>query len=188
MKFTVVILSLLISLTFTACKNNEPSASAQAKVEELYFEFSVDGKPFKFDSEDVSSSYHQYGANDIEFKIYAGKEDGIQLSLTIPQDMSKPSSTASGSAEPGNKIFHGSVSLQNYPEMGTTSNNYDGFINPKPEPKLDAVVITSSEKVEEVARIISGTFNTNVHDNNNSKDYTVIGKFRLRHEFNGEKF
>lgn len=181
-----------------ACSKNESSAGssevAQAgSSEDVYFEYTIDGQSVKLAPEDLLSTYQKFGDN-VEFKIFSGKEDGPRLLLIITQDMSKPSSTPSGSEEPGSPLRQGSVSLQDYPTKGLTSNSYDGFANPKPTITQDAILVTSSEKVGEEGRMITGTFNVTVLGGENAdndpsiKDRKVTGKFRVKHLFSGEKF
>lgn len=171
---------------------NETEKTTSPK-EDYYFEYTIDGKSFKVDADNILTSYNSYQGK-TEFKIFAGTEGAEQLILTIPHDMSKSSSTASGSPEAGNSISQGSVSLQDYPEKGYTFNSYDFMVNPKPTPVPDAIVITESEKLGEEGRIITGTFNVTTIPGENSKNdpvikpYTINGKFKIKHLFKGEKF
>ncbi len=183
-------LNLLVIAFFSfAC--NTKSESKNNTAQDFNFEFTVDGKKFNFSPDDVSTSYRDFGKDNHEFKIYVGKEYGtLSLTLTVLADMTKPSSTPNGDPNPGNALFQGSVSLQNYPEKSFTFNSYDGLQNPKPKPVSDAIVITSSVlEAGGKARIISGTINTVVLGGENKskdpkiKDYVVKGSFTIRHEF-----
>jgi len=154
-----------------------------------YFEFSVDDKTFNVDKEDVLTTYNEFN-NMPEFKIYAGKEGGPTLTITIPANMSGPSSTPSGSAEPGSSIAQGSVSLQGFPDPGDTYNNFDFMADTKLKPVKDAVVVTSSEKIGEKGRMISGTIHTTTYPgpDGHAKPYTITGRFSIMHVFSGLKF
>lgn len=194
----VVLLSLCIlfgcNSKNAADSDNSTNQSANAAQEGLYFEYSIDGKEFSLDTTDILTSYNEFSATDREFKVFAGKESGPNLVLTLTADLSKPSSTANGAAEAGDKLSQGSVSLQNYPSKGFTFNSYDYLLNPKPTVIPDAIVVTKSEKVGEVARILTGTINVIVRGGENKqndpaiKDYVIKGKFRIKHEFKGLKF
>lgn len=192
----------IVLLSVCGCsRSGEQNSSGSVEVKhtgaasgaDLYFDFTVDGNAVHVDAADVSTSYHEFSPGVGVFKVYAGKEGGTQLALTIPGDLSKPLSVPSGSKTPGDEIFQGSVSLQGFPKHGLTFNNYDGFIDPKPEPVADAIVVTASEKVGEEGRIISGTIKTTTVGDAASSDpelkpYAVAGKFRVKHKFLGEKF
>jgi len=193
----IFLISAIVSVI--ACGNSNEKAPATAADNSstgkgLYFDYTIDGKEVHVAADDILTTYNQFGKDKIEFKIFAGKENGPQLLLTIPQNMSKPSNTANGSPELGNPISQGSVSLQGYPKKEHTFNSYDFLINPKPAPIAGAIIVTSSEKEGEVARIITGTINTTVLGGENKgndpdyKDKKIVGKFRIRHEFKGEKF
>ncbi len=180
-------------------KNNQDAAGStnqneNTKSNELYFDYSIDGKEISLDTTDILTSYNEFSTTDREFKLFAGKDEGPSLVLTLTADMSKPSHTDNGSSEAGNKISQGSVSLQNYPSKGLTFNSYDFLLNPKPIVIPDAIVITNSEKVGETARILTGTINVIVRGGENKendpsiKDYVIKGKFCIKHEFKGLKF
>ncbi|KQC00151.1 hypothetical protein [Pedobacter sp. Hv1] len=193
-----LVLLLSLSILF-GCNSGTDSANSKdqhtnAEKNGLYFDYSIDGKEISLDTTDILTSYNEFSATDREFKIFAGKDGGPNLVLTLTADLSQPSSTANGSATAGDKISQGSVSLQNYPTKGFTFNSYDFLLNPKPAVIPDAIVITKSEKVGEVARILTGTINVIVRGGENKqndpaiKDYVVKGKFRIKHEFKGIKF
>jgi ABC-type oligopeptide transport system substrate-binding subunit len=181
-------LALMLSLAILfSCNNKSGTNSAQnAKNDEFYFDYSIDGKEISLDTTDILTSYNEFSATDREFKVFAGKDAGPNLVLTLTADMSKPSHTANGSAEAGDKISQGSVSLQNYPSKGFTFNSYDYLLNPKPTVIPDAIVITNSEKMGETARILTGTINVIVRGGENKendpaiKDYVIKGKFRIK--------
>jgi hypothetical protein len=155
---------------------------------DLYFNYSINGQPFKVGAEDILTTYNEFSASDREFKIFVGGQDSPQLVLTIVADMSKPSSTPSGSGEPGHKLFQGSVSLHDYPKAGDTWNNFDGFATPKLDPNPGAIVITSSEKVANKSRVIAGTVNTATVSGVSEKPFQITGDFRIEHEFKGADF
>lgn len=174
----------------TISSNPEKSASTS---EDYYVDFTVDGKPVHVGEDNILTSYNNFSGK-IEFKIFAGNEGGPQLILTIPNDMSKPSTTPSGSSEAGYSISQGSVSLQDYPEKGDTFNSFDFTANPPLTPVPDAIIVTASEKLGEEGRIITGTINVVTIPGNNPKNdpavkpYTITGKFRVKHLFKGDKF
>lgn len=188
-----IILSLFTIACLTACNSNKanPEATDPAAKSDTnnYFEFSVDGKNFTVNQQDVLTTYNEFGSIK-EFKIFAGKEGEPSLTLTIPNDMSKASSTPSGSSEAGNNISQGSVSLQGYPQKADVFNNFDFMANPPLQPVADAIVITNSEKIGEEGRRITGTINTKTVADASSagKQYTITGKFKVEHKFNGLKF
>ncbi|MBA3674488.1 MAG: hypothetical protein H0W75_05940 [Chitinophagaceae bacterium] len=105
---------------------------------------------------------------------------------TLPH--SQNTVTPSGSADPDMNIPMGSVSLQDYPEKNTTCNSYNSS-SPEATPVIEeAIVITSSEKEGDTARIITGTFNAKIYSDNKKSDakrteHIIKGKFRIRHEF-----
>ena len=198
------ILSQVLILSFTvlcSCNANNGKDATNSKGQnentasnDLYFNYSIDGKEINVDTTDILTTYNEFSATDREFKVFAGKDGETSLVLTLTADLSKPSSTANGSAAAGDKLAQGSVSLQNYPTKGFTFNSYDFLLNPKPAVIPDAIVITKSEKVGEVARILTGTINVTVRGGENKqndpaiKDYVIKGKFRIKHEFKGLKF
>ena len=105
---------------------------------------------------------------------------------TLPH--SQNTVTPSGSADPDMNIPMGSVSLQDYPEKNTSCNSYNSS-SPEATPVIEeAIVITSSEKEGDTARIITGTFNAKIYSDNKKADaksteHIIKGKFRIRHEF-----
>lgn len=187
----LLLLALISLCILSACnsKNNEFSATETSSKNGEYFEFYIDEKTFTLTKDDVLTTYNEFGKVS-EFKIYAGKEGEPSLTLTIPANMGKPSSTPSGSDEAGSSIAQGSVSLQGYPEKGLTYNNFDFLANPPLVPVADAIIITSSEAVGEESRIITGTINTTTIPgaDADAKAYVIKGKFRIEHTFSGYKF
>lgn len=180
----------IFAIAILACTTeNTPDNSADDISSEIFFNYTIDGKPYSFSADDILTSYNDFGNDDHEFKVYVGKDDGPQLSMTIINDLSKPSSTPSGDPVPTHKLFQGSVSLQDYPDKTYTFNSYDGLLNPKPTPTSDAIVITKSElESGGKARIISGKLNVTVLGGENKtndpaiKDYVLKGDFRIRHK------
>jgi len=200
MKYLISLPIFIAAIFLASCGNTgsekapttEPEKTVSQKGD-YFVDFTVDGKPVHVGEDNILTSYNNFSGK-IEFKIFAGNEGGPQLVLTIPNDMSKPSSTPSGSAEAGYSISQGSVSLQDYPEKGLTFNSYDFTANPPLTPVPDAIVVTASELLGEEGRIITGTINvTTIPGNNPANDptvkpYTITGKFRVKHLFKGEKF
>ena len=195
------ILFYSFAMLVMACGNNagtdktqpsENNSTAAPKEDELYFNFTIDGKPQQIDAADISTSYN-VTSKDSVFKIFAGKDGGLTLLLTIPHNMAAPSSTPSGSPDYALNITQGSVSLQNYPKPTFTFNSF-GTTDPKESVVTpDAIVVTASEKVKD-GRIITGTINVKVFGGDNKqndpdiKDYIIAGKFRIKHEFRGSEF
>ncbi len=185
--FTIAITALL------ACNNNDSKGTKSemstttnnASNSDLYFDFTIDGKEMHIDSDDISSTYTE--SVDTSLLIFAGKEDATKISLAIPYLISKPSTTPSGSTNPSSKINHGSIELSNYPEKNYTSRSHDGVYPEKTPITPDAIVITSTEKLDEETRIITGTFNAKTYSNNNetdpkNTDHIIKGKFRIKHK------
>jgi hypothetical protein len=191
---TMTVISLL------ACNNtaNKSESESQAStipptVEKFYFEFVLDGKTISINPSDITTSYN-VTSKDTVFKILAGAYGSITLVVTVPHDMSRPSSTPSGSANYDLQITQGSVSLQNYPEKNLTFNSFDTGEPASAIEVLDAVVITSSEKIGKEYRIIAGTIRVKLFGGDNKlndpaiKDRDITGKFRIQHFFNGYVF
>jgi hypothetical protein len=91
-------------ISLLACNNttNQLESEAQAikvspTAEKFYFEFVVDGKTISIHPNDITTSYN-VTSKDTVFKIFAGAYGSTSLLITVPHDMSKPSSTPSGSA------------------------------------------------------------------------------------------
>jgi hypothetical protein len=196
MKTPLIFLTSLLFLAFTSCNKNEGKKveherSTTEGTDAFYFNYSIDGTNYKVAEDDILTTYNEFSATQKEFKIFAGKDQERSLVLTIISDMSKPSTTPNGSAEPGNALSHGSVSLQNFPEKGFTFNSYDFLLNPKPAVIPNAITITKSEAFEDNGRIITGTIDAIVRGGENKqndpkiKDYTIKGNFRVKHLFQG---
>jgi hypothetical protein len=171
----------------TACNNSSAPENSKG---ETYFNFEVDGKSFSIKEENISSTYHDFNDH-TEFKIFAGADGAPSLILTIIAPMKGASSTPSGSEQPGNAISQGSVSLQNYPQKGETFNSYDFMDSNKSAPVADAINITSIEPDGKEASIIAGTVSTNTVASANDplkKVYRITGKFKIRHQFSGDRF
>ncbi len=197
-KLAILLIAFACPILFS-CNGNtnttedKTNVAVSSKADEIYFDFSIDGKEFHLTEADILTSYNEFGA-DKEFKIFAGKDGGPNLVLNLVSDMSKPSNTPNGTPQSSDKLGQGSVSLQNYPTKGLTFNSYDYLLNPKPQVIPDAIVITNSEKVGDKGRIITGTINVIVRGGENKqnepaiKDYVIKGKFKIMHEFKGLPF
>lgn len=185
----------ILSLIFGLACNNAPGSVESINANALdkndtYFRFDVDGQSFSIEDENISSTYHDYNDH-TEFKIFAGADGSPSLMLTIVAPMKGPSSTPSGSAEPGNPLGQGSVSLQNFPEKGETNNNYDFLDGNKAAPVPDAINITAIDPAGKDATFITGTTSTITVASGNDplkKTYKITGKFRIKHQFTGDKF
>lgn len=185
---------LILSFIFGLACNNAPSPSSSDTINagaqeksNTYFKFDVDGKSFDIKDENISSAFHEYNDH-TEFKIFAGADGSTSLTLTVIASMKGPSSTPSGSPEPGNPLGQGSVSLQNFPETGTTNNSYDFLDGNKSQPVADAIVITAIEPAGKDASYITGTISTTTVASANDplkKTHKITGKFRIRHQFSG---
>ena len=196
MKTPLILMVSLLLLAVSSCNKNDSKVSEKESIktennDDLYFNYSIDGKNFKVGEDDILTTYNEFSPSQKEFKIFAGKDHERSLVLTIISDMSKPSTTPNGSHEPGNTLSQGSVSLQNYPEKGLTFNSYDFLLNPKPMIIPNAITITKSEAFEDKGRIITGSINVIVRGGENKqndpkiKDYVIKGNFRVKHLFNG---
>jgi hypothetical protein len=193
-----ILVILFTATTLFACNNTTGDKTTDSKTTnsgELYFDYTIDSKEMHVDAADISSTYRANNTDTV-FTIHAGKEDGTTLLLTIPHDMTKPSTTPSGSPDPKMNISQGSASLQNYPEKNYTSNSFNGTY-PEQSPVItDAIVVTTTEAQGEEGRIITGTFNIKTYSDNKETDpkqtdHVIKGKFRIKHEFssiNGGKF
>jgi len=197
---TKILAVAITAFTLFSCNNNDTTntttgKSSSSNSSDLYFDYTLDGKEMHVDAADIMSTYRANNTDTV-FTIHAGKEDGTTLLLTVPHDMTKPSTTPSGSPDPKMNISQGSASLQNYPEKNYTSNSFNSTYPEKSPVISDAIVITSSEKQGEDARIITGTFNLKTYGENKETDpkqtdHIIKGKFRIKHEFssiNGGKF
>ena len=187
--------SLIITFTiigFLSC-NNSGTESKSENSDDLYFTFTIDGKEVvNIPSEEVSTSYNIALKKPV-FKVFAGEYGKINLMLATTEDVTKPSSTPSGSKNFDDEITQGSVSLQNYPEKNYTSNSFDTVLPASSIPIPDAIVITESKRYGDSHRIITGKINVKVFggDATNDpkvKDHIIVGKFRVKHEFSDVKF
>jgi hypothetical protein len=191
--FVAIVIMSLLSCNHTVSKSDDQASKVAPTVDKFYFEFVVDGKTISINPSDITTSYN-VTSKDTVFKILAGAYEAVTLVLTIPHDMSKPSSTPSGSSNYDLQIAQGSVSLQNYPEKNLTFNSFNTGDPTTAIEVPDAVVITSSEKVGKDYRIITGTIGVKLFGGDNKsndpaiKDRDIIGKFRIQHFFNGYVF
>lgn len=187
---------LLAAIVFAlACNNSSLPANMDNKRTysnkgDTYFNFEVDGKSFSIKDENISSTYHDFNDH-TEFKIFAGADGAPSLTLTITAPMNGPSTTPSGAEQPGNPISQGSVSLQNYPVKGETNNSYDFMDSNKSAPIADAIKITAIEPEGKEASFITGTIATTTVASANDplkKTYRITGKFKIKHQFSGDRF
>lgn len=184
-----------VLLALAGCSKSNDAKPAETKpAAGLYFDFTVDGKPFTVAPEDVSTTFRTVG-NHAEFKIFAGKPDGVTITLTAITPMTGPSSTPNGAADVASGIHQGSVSLQEFPEKGYTTNSFNATYPEMAVVVPDAVVITAIEPDGKDARFVTGTFAAKTFGSHSQgtpdpkdTDHDVKGKFRLRHELSGERF
>jgi hypothetical protein len=188
-----VIMSFSCNNAGSTNTSTAPTVESNTTGKALYFDFTLDGKEIHIPAEDILTSYN-VTSTDTVFKVFAGKDGGLSLVLTIPHDMAKPSTTPSGSPDFKYNITQGSVSLQNYPEKNFTSNNFNTTYPATAIPVPGAIVVTASEKDGTDGRIITGTINTKTFGDEDpskepsSKDHVIKGKFRIKHPFNGAPF
>lgn len=196
-KNTFLIICLMLLTIFSCNSKTEKSTNTSEIIEEVsqdefYFTFTIDGKEISIKPDDVSTSYNT-ALPKATFKIMAGNYGEISVVLTTTADMTKPSSTPSGSTNYDEQITQGSVSLQNYPEKNYVFNSFDKGSASTSVPVPNAFIITKTEKVSD-GRIITGTFNVKVFGGDNKKndpnikDRMVVGKFRVKHTFSDTKF
>ena len=198
MKNNLILILCLSLSTFYSCNSktekstNTSEIIEQVSQDDFYFTFTIDGKEINIKPDDVSTSYNT-ALPKATFKIMAGNYGEINVVLTTTADMTKPSSTPSGSTNYDEQITQGSVSLQNYPEKNYVFNSFDKGTPATSAPVPKAIVITKTERVSD-GRIITGTFNVKVFGGDNSKndpnikDRMVVGKFRVKHTFSDVKF
>ena len=193
-----ILIIVFAATTLFACNNTTGEKTKDSKITnsgDLYFDYTIDGKEMHVDAADIMSTYRANNTDTV-FTIHAGKENGTALLLTIPHDMTKPSTTPSGSPDPKLNISQGSASLQNYPEKNYISNSFNSTYPEKSPVITDAIVVTTTEAQGEEGRIITGTFNIKTYSDNKETDpkqtdHVIKGKFRIKHEFssiNGGKF
>jgi len=186
-----ILIILFAATTLFACNNTTGDKTTDSKTTnsgDLYFEYTIDGKEMHVDAADISTTYSA-NKTDTVFHInaHAGKEDDPALLLTVPHDMTKPSTTPSGSPDSKMNIMGGSATLLNFPEKNYTSLSFNSTYPEKSPVIPDAIVITSSEKQGEDARIITGTFNLKTYGENKETDpkqtdHVIKGKFRIKHK------
>ncbi len=157
----LLLIQIFTTVFILSCRNTTGSATkpsdAEGRKKGFYFDYILDGKESHADAADIVSTYYPYKHN--QFTIYAGKEDSVNVLLTVWRDIRKTSLTPSGSADPVMNIIQGSISLQDYPEKNYTSHSYNNS-SPEATPIVpNAIVITGSEKEGDTARIITGTTN-----------------------------
>ncbi len=192
MKNSIILSITLVIVCLLSC-NNSGGESKSVNNEDLYFTFSIDGKEVvNFPSEEISTSYNTALKKPV-FKVFAGEYGKINLLLATTEDVTKPSSTPSGSTNLDDEIKQGSVSLQNYPEKNYTSNSFNTTFPESSIPVPDAIIITESKRFGDTHRIITGKINVKVFggDATNDpkvKDHVIVGKFRVKHEFSDVKF
>ncbi len=196
-KILILILFLTVSTVYSCDSKTEKNTNTSESKEEVsqddfYFIFTIDGKEINIKPDDVSTSYNN-ALKKPTFKILAGNYGEISVVLTTTADMTKTSSTPSGSTNYDEQITQGSVSLQNYPEKNYVFNSFDKGSPATSIPVPNAILITKTERVSD-GRVITGTFNVKVFGGDNSKndpnikDRTVVGKFRVKHTFSEVKF
>ena len=179
-----ILVILFAATTLLACNNTTGDKTTDSKTTnsgDLYFEYTIDGKEMHVDAADISTNYTA-NKTDTVFHLLTLAEDDPALGFTIPHDMSKPSTTPSGSPD-WKYISGGSVTLFHYPEKDIRSFSFNDTYPEKSPVIPDAIVITSSEKQGEEARIITGTFNLKTYrDNKETEVYVIKGKFRIKHK------
>ena len=192
MKNSIILIITFAFIGFLSC-NNSGTETQSATNEDLYFTFTIDGKEtVSFPAEEISTSYNNALKKPV-FKVFAGEYGKINLLLATTENVTKPSSTPSGSTNFDDEIKQGSVSLQNYPEKNYTSNSFNTNFPESSIPVPDAIVITESKRFGDTHRIITGKINVKVFggDATNDpkvKDHMIVGKFRVKHEFSDVKF
>lgn len=183
---------LIMSFVGILSYNNSSGESKSANQDDLYFTFTIDGKEVNIPSEEISTSYNTALKKPV-FKVFAGEYGKINLLLATTEDVTKPSSTPSGSKNFDDEITQGSVSLQNYPEKNYTSNSFNTNSPASSIPIPDAIVITESKRFGDKYRIITGKINVKVFGGDATNDpkvsdHIIVGKFRVKHEFSDVKF
>lgn len=191
MKNSIILIITFAFIGFLCC-NNSGGESKSDTNEDLYFTFTIDGKEVNIPSEEVSTSYNVALKKPV-FKVFAGEYGKINLLLATTEDVTKPSSTPSGSTNFDDEIIQGSVSLQNYPEKNYTSNSFNTNFPESSIPVPDAIVITESKRFGDTHRIITGKINVKVFGGDATNDpkvsdHVIVGKFRVKHEFSDVKF
>jgi hypothetical protein len=187
-----ILVILFAATTFFACNNTTSDKTTDSKSTnsgDLYFNYTIDGKEVHVDAADISSTYMANKTDTIyHLDAHAAKEGDYALLLTVPHDMTKPSATPSGSPNPKLNIMGGCATLLHYPQKDNSSLSYDN-VYPENSPVIpDAIIITSSEKQGEDARIITGSFNFKTYDykyigsDTKITEHVIKGKFRVKHK------
>lgn len=192
MKNSIILSITLVIICLVSCNNSGNQKVAETNNEDLYFTFTIDGKEVNIPSEEVSTSYNVALKKPV-FKVFAGEYGKINLLLATTENVTKPSSTPSGSSNLDDEIKQGSVSLQNYPEKNYTSNSFNTNFPESSIPVPDAIVITESKRYGDTHRIITGKINVKVFGGDATNDpkvsdHVIVGKFRVKHEFSDVKF
>ncbi len=192
MKNSFILIITFTIIGFLSC-NISGTESKSANSEDLYFTFTIDGKEVvNIPASEISTSYNIALKKPV-FKVFAGEYGKINLMLATTEDVTKTSSTPSGSKNFDDEITQGSVSLQNYPEKNYTCNSFNTNFPESSIPVPDAIIITGSKRFGDSHRIITGKINVKVFggDATNDpkvKDHVVVGKFSVKHEFSDVKF
>lgn len=199
MKKNIIISAFFILVSIFSCnsydnKSHEKSDGniSESNTDDFYLTFTIDGKEVNIPIEEVSTSYNMALKKPI-FKIMAGEYGKINLFLTTSSDVTKPSTTPSGSQNFEDEIKQGSVSLQNYPEKNYTSNSYNMGTPNSMIISPNAITITKSTRIGDKYRIIEGNINVTVFGgeagtDKKISDHKIAGKFRVKHEFTDVKF
>lgn len=195
MKNSLPLAILFVFVGFLSCNNSSKTNTNESKTiqnEDLYFTFTIDGKEVSIPAEEISTSYNVALKKPV-FKVFAGEYGKINLLLATTEDVTKPSSTPSGSKNFEDEITQGSVSLQNYPEKNYTSNSFNTNFPESSIPIPDAIIITESKRFGDTHRIITGKINVKVFGGDATNDpkvsdHVIVGKFRVKHEFSDVKF
>ncbi len=98
-----ILVILFAATTLFACNNTTSDKTTDSKStnsDDLYFDYTIDGKEMHVDAADISSTYSANKTDTVfHLNAHAGKEDDPALLLTVPHDMAKPSTTPSGSPD-----------------------------------------------------------------------------------------
>jgi hypothetical protein len=198
-KLTYLTLFFILFVFFLSCNSTVKQTDNTSLVienetqnQDFYLIFTIDGEEVNIPMDEISTTYRIPSKKPV-FKIMAGEYGKFNLLLIIPSDVTKPSSTPSGSPNFDDEITQGSVSLQNYPEKNYTSNSYKMGTEQSNIISSNAIVITKSERIGDTHRIIEGTVNATVFggepgNDPSVKDRKIVGKFRVKHEFTDLKF
>ncbi|MES2794941.1 MAG: hypothetical protein V4683_03190, partial [Bacteroidota bacterium] len=122
MKKQIIISAIFILIAIFSCNSSTNKSiektdenTMEVNLDDFYLIFTIDGKEVNIPIEEVSTSYNVALKKPI-FKIMGGEYGKINLFLVTTADVTKPSTTPSGSTDPDDQINQGSVSLQNFPE------------------------------------------------------------------------